>query len=40
MFTGCTVPTDGKETKLVRNNQKVCLSADKNSEVALVPYCS
>ena len=40
MFSGCTVPPDGKETKLGSSNQEASLSAGKNIGIVLVSCCS
>ena len=40
MFSGCTVPPDGKETKLRSSNQEASLSAGKNIGIVLVSCCS
>ena len=37
MFSGCTVPLDGKETELGGSDQKASPSAGKNIGIVLVP---
>ena len=37
MFSGCTMPPDGKETELGNSNQEASSSAGKNTSVVLVP---
>ena len=39
MFSGCTVPSDSKETELGSSNQKASPSTGKNTGVVLVPCC-
>ena len=36
MFSGCTVPPDGKETELGSSDQEASLSARKNAGIVLV----
>ena len=40
MFSGCTVPSDSKETKLGSSNQEASQSAGKNTGIVLVPCCA
>ena len=37
VFSGCTVPPDGKETELGNSDQEAFPSAGKNTGVVLVP---
>ena len=37
MFSGCTVPSDSKETELGSSDQEASPSAGKNTGVVLVP---
>ena len=37
MFSGCTVPSDSKETKLFNSSQKASASAGKNTGIVVVP---
>ena len=37
MFTGCTVPTDSKKSKLGSTNEEAYLSPVKTNPVVLVP---
>ena len=40
MFSGCTVPSDSKETKLGSSDQEASPSAGKYTGVVLVPGCA
>ena len=40
VFSGCTVPPDGKETKLGSSDEEASPSAGKNTGIVLVPCCS
>ena len=40
VFSGCSVPPDGKETELGSSNQEASPSARKNTEIVLVPCCT
>ena len=40
MFSGCTVLPGSKETELGNVDQETSLSADKNTRVVLVPFCT
>ena len=40
MFSGCTVPSDSKETKLGSSDQEASPSAGKYTGVVLVPCCA
>ena len=37
MFSGCTLPSDSKETEPGSRNQEASPSAGKNTRIALVP---
>ena len=37
MFSGCTVPSDSKETELESSDQEASSSAGKNTRIDLVP---
>ena len=37
MFSGCTVPSDSKETELGSSDQEASPSAGKNTGIVLVP---
>ena len=39
MCSGCTVPSDSKETKLGSSDQEALPSAGKNIGIVLVPCC-
>ena len=40
LVSGCTVLPDSQETKLGSRNQEASQSADKNTEIVLVPWCA
>ena len=40
MFSGCTVPSDIKDTKVTSTDQEASPSASKNTGVVLVPHCA
>ena len=40
VFSGCTLPSNSKETELGSSDQEASLSAGKNTRIVLVPCCT